>query len=46
MGSLFEVTYNVKFKNEKDEKEFVDNIRVKNGNLKIMITNSLNGEVL
>ena len=46
MGSLFEITYTVKFKDITKEKEFIDCIRIKNGNLKIMITNSLNGEVL
>ncbi len=35
MGSLFELHYRVIFDKNKNEKEFLDEIRVKNGNLKI-----------
>jgi len=37
MGSMFRVTYFVKLKDEKREKEFVDELRTRNGNLEIMV---------
>ena len=37
MGSLFKLSYRINFKNNKDEKEFIDEIRTKNGNLEISI---------
>lgn len=36
MGSLFEITYNVELKNERDLKEMIDEIRVRNGNLPVV----------
>ena len=41
MGSLFEITYLVNLKNNINEKEFIDKLRVKNGNLKIMLSKPL-----
>ena len=41
MGSLFELTYMVKLKPEINEKEFMDKIRVKNGNLKVLLSHPL-----
>ncbi|MBQ9011168.1 MAG: DUF4956 domain-containing protein [Bacilli bacterium] len=41
MGSLFELTYNVQLKEDTIEKELIDKIRVKNGNLKIILTNPI-----
>jgi len=37
MGSLFRLSYRVEFKNIKEEKEFIDELRVKNGNLEISV---------
>lgn len=37
MGTLFELTYNVKMKNNVNEKQFIDEIRVKNSNLNIIL---------
>ncbi len=38
MGSLFKLRYEVELKDLKKEKEFIDEIRVKNGNLEIMVS--------
>ena len=46
MGSIFELTYLINVKNDKNEKEFMDKLRVKNGNLKIVITHPLLEEEL
>lgn len=35
MGTMYELTYEVKLKDESTEKEFIDQIRVRNGNLNI-----------
>ena len=35
MGSMYELTYNVVLKDQSKEKEFIDNLRVRNGNLAI-----------
>ena len=37
MGSLFRLSYRIEFKDIKYEKEFIDELRVKNGNLEISI---------
>lgn len=37
MGSLFKLTYNITIKNPADEKEFIDALRCRNGNLEISI---------
>lgn len=38
MGSPFKLTYQVELKDEVSEKEFIDKLRVKNGNLEIMLS--------
>ncbi len=37
MGSMFRLSYKILFKNIKEEKEFIDELRTKNGNLEISI---------
>ncbi len=46
MGSMFELTYLINTKRNINEKEFIDKLRVKNGNLKIALTHELIGDVL
>ena len=46
MGSLFDLTYNVTMKKGINEKKFMDEVRVRNGNLKVMISHPLLTEVL
>ena len=46
MGSLFELTYRVDLKKDVNEKEFIDKLRVKNGNLKVSLSHTLNDEEL
>ena len=41
MGSLFELTYKIKLKNNIKEKELIDDIRIRNGNLKINLSQDL-----
>ena len=41
MGSLFEITYLVNVKSDINEKEFLDDLRIKNGNLKIILSKPL-----
>lgn len=41
MGSLFELNYRVVLKGDTNEKEFIDELRIKNGNLKIMLSHEL-----
>lgn len=43
MGSLFELSYRIILKEKVSEKEFIDELRVKNGNLKIMLSQELEG---
>ncbi|MBQ7104597.1 MAG: DUF4956 domain-containing protein [Bacilli bacterium] len=38
LGSLFEITYHLEMKEDINEKEFIDELRCKNGNLKIILT--------
>lgn len=38
MGSLFNLSYNIKLKDIKREKEFMDKLRCRNGNLEVIIT--------
>lgn len=45
MGSLFEITYLVNLKNKANEKEFIDELRVRNGNLKIILTHNMEGDL-
>ena len=37
MGSLFRLSYRIEMKNNKEEKDFIDELRTKNGNLEISI---------
>ena len=46
LGSMFELKYNVVLNNNINEKAFIDELRVKNGNLKISLTEPINGEEL
>jgi hypothetical protein len=46
MGSLFELTYEIRIEDNKNEKEFIDKIRVLNGNLKVMISHPVIEEEL
>ena len=34
---MFELTYTIRFKEDINEKEFIDDIRTRNGNLNIML---------
>ncbi|OOB77399.1 MAG: DUF4956 domain-containing protein [Epulopiscium sp. Nuni2H_MBin003] len=38
MGSTFKLTYEIELKNKQEEKQFVDDLRCRNGNLDILIT--------
>ena len=38
MGSMFRLTYNISLKDLKKEKEFIDQIRCRNGNLEITVS--------
>jgi len=38
MGSLYELVYEVEMKNDASGREFMDDIRTKNGNLKVMLS--------
>ena len=38
MGSLFELSYSVMIRAGKNEKEFLDELRVRNGNLSITLS--------
>ena len=44
MGSTFELTYMITLKDKINEKEFMDEIRVRNGNMLVMIERELVGE--
>ena len=46
MGSMYELTYNIKLKDIKEEKAFLDEIRQRNGNLKVSLSHPLMEEVL
>ena len=37
MGSLFKLSYRIQMKDAKEEKQFIDELRIKNGNLEIAI---------
>ncbi len=43
MGSLFDLSYNIILKSDINEKEFIDELRVKNGNLKITLSHPIDG---
>lgn len=42
MGSLFELTYTISFKKKINEKELLDDLRSRNGNLKIILSHFIN----
>lgn len=46
MGSLFDLTYNVKLKRGVNEKKMIDEIRTKNCNLKVSLSQAVNYEEL
>lgn len=47
MGSLFKLKYEITFKDAKQEKEFIDELRTRNGNLEIICSRAeLNQEIL
>ena len=46
MGSMFELTYRINTKKNINEKEFIDKIRIKNGNLKVSLSHPLIEEEL
>ena len=46
MGSLFELTYRVVLKDDVNEKRMIDKIRVKNSNLKVVLSQPMNEEEL
>lgn len=37
MGSMFRLKYEIKLKNDSEEKQFIDDIRTRNGNLEVMV---------
>ena len=41
MGSMFELSYNIIMKDKNKEKEFIDDLRIKNSNLKIILTHPI-----
>lgn len=44
MGSLFDLNYSVVLKTDTNEKEFIDAIREKNGNLRVILSNPMTCE--
>jgi hypothetical protein len=38
MGSMFKITYHVTLRDSKREKEMIDNIRCRNGNLEVVVS--------
>lgn len=44
MGSMYELLYNIQINNNINEKEFIDELRVKNGNLPIVLQRETTGE--
>lgn len=45
MGSLFELTYRIEVSNNINEKEFIDDIRCRNGNLTVICSRQMNIDV-
>ena len=43
MGSMFRLTYDITLKDPKKEKEFIDKLRIRNGNLEIMVCREVTG---
>ena len=46
MGSIFQIDYNITLKKNINEKEFIDELRIKNGNLKIILSRQTTEEEL
>lgn len=46
LGSLYEITYSIIFKKNINEKDFIDDIRSRNGNLNIVLSNVADGTEL
>ena len=46
MGSMYELRYRVMLKDEKQEKEFIDELRIRNGNLTIISGRVTEGETM
>jgi hypothetical protein len=46
MGSLFDLSYRVYLKKDIDEKKFLDDVRVRNANLKVMLSHPIENEML
>ena len=46
LGSLFELTYSITIKKDINEKEFIDELRTRNGNLKIVLTHPIDNNEL
>ena len=47
MGSIYELRYQLILKENQNEKQFIDEIRVRNGNLPVMLGNvAMNRETL
>ena len=44
LGTLFELTYQITMKEESQEKEFIDELRCRNGNLNILMTTDENSD--
>lgn len=45
MGSMFELTYDIILKNNQNEKEFIDELRCRNGNMKIILERTMENEL-
>ncbi len=43
MGSLFDLSYRIVLNQGTNEKEFIDEIRIKNGNLKVILSHPIDG---
>ena len=46
MGSLFDLSYRVILKKDIEEKKFIDEIRVRNANLKVLLSHEIESEML
>lgn len=46
MGTMYELTYNITMKSEVNEKEFIDDIRIRNGNLRVSLSSNMLGSEL
>ena len=46
MGSLFDLSYRVILKKDIEEKKFIDEIRVRNANLKVLLSHEIENEML